>query len=231
MGRHDVDGFQRDRHGLRPVRSHEWLDLVFVNLSGDAPPFEDHVAPLMERWKPFVSAEDLAELRLGASYSTITMDVAANWKLAVENFCESYHLPWIHPRLNKRSRLEDHYHIFGDDLFVGQGSTVYDPDYLDGERFPSFETWPSDKRTCAEYVALFPNAWIGLHVDHLFTAILSPAAKRVTCGRGPQGSASPTSAPRASKPGTRCSPKTSTLSKACKSDDSHRPSGAGYSRP
>ena len=26
-------------------------------------------------------------------------------------------------------------------------------------------------------MALFPNAWIGLHVDHLFTAILSPAAK------------------------------------------------------
>jgi choline monooxygenase len=177
VGRHDVEGFQRDRHGLRPVRSHEWLDLVFVNLSGDAPAFEDHVAPLLERWKPFVTAGALAELRRGASYSTITMDVAANWKLAMENFCESYHLPWIHPSLNKRSRLEDHYHIFGDDLFVGQGSTVYDPDYLDGERFPSFEAWPPDKRTYAEYVALFPNAWIGLHVDHLFTGILSPAAK------------------------------------------------------
>ena len=177
VGRHDVEGFQRDRHGLRPVRSHEWLDLVFVNLSGNAPRFEDHVAPLMERWKTFVSGEDLAELQLGASHATITMELAANWKLAVENFCESYHLPWIHPGLNKRSRLEDHYHIFGDDLFAGQGSTVYDPDYLDGERFPSFEDWPQDKHTYAEYVAFFPNVWIGLHVDHLYTVILSPAAK------------------------------------------------------
>ena len=37
--------------------------------------------------------------------------MATNWKLAVENYCESYHLPWVHPGLNSYSRLEDHYHI------------------------------------------------------------------------------------------------------------------------
>ena len=177
VGKHELDGFDRGKHGLRPVRSREWLDLVFVNLSGDAPEFEDHIAPLLERWKPLVRSKDLAKLRVGSSHAQIRMGLAANWKLAVENFCESYHLPWIHPSLNKRSRLEDHYHILGGDLFAGQGTMVYDPDYLDGERFPSFENWAQDKHSFAEYVAVFPNVWIGLHVDHLYTVILSPVAK------------------------------------------------------
>ncbi len=180
VGKHETEGFDHDKHGLRPVRSREWLDLVFVNLSGKAPEFDDHIAPLMERWKPFVSSEDLAQLTIGASHSHITMELAANWKLAVENFCESYHLPWIHPRLNKRSRLEDHYHILGGNLFVGQGTMVYDPDYLDGERFPAFDNWAKDKYTYAEYVALFPNVWLGLHVDYLYTVVLSPVAKNRT---------------------------------------------------
>lgn len=180
VGNHALAGFDHEKHGLRPVRSHEWLDLVFVNLSANAPEFEDHIAPLTERWSPFVSSEDLAQLRVGASHADITMEIAANWKLAVENFCESYHLPWVHPSLNKRSSLDDHYHILGADLFAGQGSLAYDPDYLDGERFPCFENWAKDRHACAEYVALFPNVWLGLHVDCLYTVILSPVEKNRT---------------------------------------------------
>ncbi len=174
IGKHELDGFDHKKHGLSIIRSREWLDLVFVNLSGTAPAFDDHVSPLMKRWKAYVRAEDLTELERGASHSQLRVEIAANWKLAVENFCESYHLPWVHPALNKRSRLEDHYHIIGGEVFAGQGTTVYDPDYLDGERYPTFEHWPEDKRTCAEYIALFPNVWLGLHADHLYTVILSP---------------------------------------------------------
>lgn len=177
IGKHELEGFDRTKHGLRALRSREWLDLVFVNLSGTAPEFDDHVAPLMARWRHLVGADDLAALEPGASHSRIRMEIAANWKLAVENFCESYHVPWVHPALSKRSRLEDHYHILGGDVFAGQGTTVYEPDYLDGERYPSFENWAEDKRTCAEYVAIFPNVWLGLHVDHLYTVILSPQAQ------------------------------------------------------
>jgi choline monooxygenase len=180
VGIHEIEGFERGKHGLRPVRSHEWLDLVFVNLSASAPDFASHIAPLMERWKPFVGMADLRQLTIGTCHAQITMELAANWKLAVENFCESYHLPWIHPSLNKRSRLEDHYHIIDDAGFAGQGSKAYDPDYLDGERFPHFQNWPADKHAWAEYVALFPNVWFGLHVDHLYTVILKPVAPNRT---------------------------------------------------
>ena len=46
----------------------------------------------------------------------------ANWKLAIENYCESYHLPSVHPELNKTSKLSDHYHICESENYSGQGS-------------------------------------------------------------------------------------------------------------
>ena len=105
VGRNDCAGFERARHGLKPVRTATWLDAVFVNLSGGAPPFETFIAPVAERWRDF----DGAPLHHEKRDSSFVLDVACNWKLAVENFCEAYHLPWIHPSLNSYSRIEDHY--------------------------------------------------------------------------------------------------------------------------
>ena len=70
---------------------------------------------------------------------TFTMTVNGNWKLAIENGAESYHLPWVHPGLNSYSRLKDHYHLDADGPFCGQGTTVYSPMLTeDGRRFPAF---------------------------------------------------------------------------------------------
>ena len=127
---HTCEGFERAKHGLKPVRTATWFDAVFVNLSGDAEPFETFIAPVAKRWKDF----DGADLRYEESDSSFTLDVACNWKLAVENFCEAYHLPWIHPSLNSYSRLEDHYQIAEEeDGYAGQGSTAL-PAAVRGER-------------------------------------------------------------------------------------------------
>ena len=32
-------------------------------------------------------------------YGYFSLDVKCNWKFAIENYCESYHLPTIHPEL------------------------------------------------------------------------------------------------------------------------------------
>ena len=42
-------GFDNSTHGLKPVRSATFLGILFVNLSGDAPAFEQHAAQLMWR--------------------------------------------------------------------------------------------------------------------------------------------------------------------------------------
>ena len=80
-GRNDCAGFDRARHGLKAVRSAVWFDTVFVNLSGEAPPFEDFIAPLAVRWAAF----DGDLIRHGGADSSIFFDLQCNWKLAVEN--------------------------------------------------------------------------------------------------------------------------------------------------
>ncbi len=171
-GQNSHPGIDRAGLGLIEVRSHVWRDVVFVNLSGDAPAFDALHAEVIARWADFDRP-----LHFGGADSTFTLDVACNWKLAVENYCESYHLPWVHPGLNSYSRLEDHYHIEAPGRFSGQGTHVYRQlRGEDGATFPDFADLPAKWDTAAEYIALYPNVLFGVHRDHAFAILLEPAA-------------------------------------------------------
>ncbi len=173
------EDIKRDELGLLRVRSFVWRDVVFVNISGDAPHFEDVHGDLMKRWaefdKPlFHNAEDCV----------FSLDIACNWKLAVENYCESYHLPWVHPGLSSYSRLEDHYNIIEPGRYAGQGTVVYKQ--LRGEGgavFPDFEGLSSKWDEGAEYITVFPNVLLGVQRDHAFAFVLEPKAKERTVER------------------------------------------------
>ncbi|MGR3540210.1 MAG: aromatic ring-hydroxylating oxygenase subunit alpha [Hasllibacter sp.] len=166
-GRNACEGIDRSELGLIEVRSGLWRDIVFVDLAGGAGPFEDHVAPLAARWAEF---EGAPLHRAGGFVLTARGD----WKLAVENYCESYHLPWVHPALNAYSRLEDHYGI-EDDAMSGQGTHVYRQLEVGGARLPDFPGLSARWDRAAEYVALFPNVLFGVHRDHAFAIVLRPA--------------------------------------------------------
>lgn len=163
----DVD---RDTLGLIEVRSHVWRDVIFVNLSGDAAPFDQVHATAIARWSEFEHP-----LFHGGPESSFKLDITTNWKLAVENYCESYHLPWVHPGLNSYSRLEDHYHIEEPGQFSGQGTLVYRQ--LQGDKsevFPDTVGLDPKWQTAAEYISLFPNVLLGVHRDHSFAILLEP---------------------------------------------------------
>ena len=158
--------------GLTEVRSAVFMGVVFVNLSGAAPEFEDWAAPLIARLGDFHDRP----LFHGGPESGFSLEIAANWKLIVENNCESYHLPWVHPGLNAYSRLEDHYHLEGHGVFAGQGTLVYNP-MLDPElAFPDFEGLPEKWATAAEYPTFFPNTFFAVHRDHVWAGHLDPKA-------------------------------------------------------
>lgn len=163
--------FDRTAHGLRAVRAETWMDMVFVNLSGDAAAFADANTDLLDRWGEFADAP----LTHGGAESTLTFDLATNWKLAVENYCESYHLPWVHPGLNSYSRIEDHYPIEAPGRFSGQGTRVYSPVLTRDEKtFPALPGLSEAWDVGAEYIALYPNVLLGIHKDHFFAILLLP---------------------------------------------------------
>jgi len=178
-GIHEHEDVDISQLSLTEIRSVVWRDVVYVNLSGTAPSFDDFIAPLHGRWAEFDQP-----IHSGGSDSMFELQVRCNWKLAVENYCEAYHLPFVHPGLNSYSRLEDHYNILDDEGYAGQGTLVYNPQ-LDssGRQFPRFSNLSRKWDTAGEYCALFPNVLYGVHNDHCYAIILLPVGQAETIER------------------------------------------------
>jgi len=93
--RDSFPALDRAKHGLRPVRVEVFLGFVFVCLSDDTPPLAETWGELVEELAPYRLAEMVP---LGPiSYQPWEAD----WKLAMDNYLESYHVPIGHPGLNR----------------------------------------------------------------------------------------------------------------------------------
>lgn len=163
------EGFDRSTKGLAPIRCDQWLDMVFVNISGDAISLEDYLKPAIERWACY----DLRQIQREPRELGYTCE--ANWKLAVENFSESYHLAWVHPSLNTCSRMEDHFGFEVGNIHVGQGSLKYVVGSIDNKTLPTFDHLETyGKQAVAEYITVFPNLMLGVHPDYFLIMTANP---------------------------------------------------------
>lgn len=86
------EGFDRDAHGLRPVRLQTVGGLVFIALAEDAPDF----APLQTAVEPLLRPFDLASCKVAHQVDVLEK---GNWKLVLENGRECYHCNAKHPDL------------------------------------------------------------------------------------------------------------------------------------
>ena len=176
-GVHEHPSIDKSKLGLVEIRSHVCLGVVFINLSGDAEPFETHFAGPLERWKEYADKP----VYFGGEDSRFTLEVNSNWKLAVENYLESYHLPFIHPALNERSKLEDHANIMCDGPAAGQLTKAFEMTTDEnGRHFTAFEGLPERWDKEAEYLAFYPNVLLGVHKDHTFALLLEPKTEQFT---------------------------------------------------
>lgn len=84
-----------DRTSLFPVHVRVWNSLVFICMAeGDPPPFEESLGDLTD----VLADIDLADYKF---YDTASHTLQCNWKTYVENYLEGYHIPTVHPELNK----------------------------------------------------------------------------------------------------------------------------------
>ena len=82
--------FDKKQFGLKQVRVRVFHGMIFINFAPDPVPFDDIEKDLDAPLKPFRLAE--AKVAHRQNYP-----LAANWKLAVENYCECYHCKPAHP--------------------------------------------------------------------------------------------------------------------------------------
>lgn len=144
--RQDVPGFDKSAHGLKPVSLGIFHDWVFVNIDGEAEPFEAFLRPLKEALEgtDFGRLRPVARIDLGV--------VEANWKFLMENFIEPYHVPVVHHSTTEQP-LDDHYPIVNGACI---GSAVDIP----ADRVGRAGTLAVSSR----YLTLFPTFVLGVYV-------------------------------------------------------------------
>ncbi len=181
LNNHQLEKFDKIKSSLKEVKTKVWMDIIFVNINSNEIEFDEYIKPLENRWSRFINLKDQKSLVHSKDYGYFNLEVNCNWKFAIENYCESYHLPTIHPELNKVSNIDDHYHIQGlPNRFAGQGSKKYEQPAKGNKKFHTFSNWDKNMLKNSEYIALFPNVMIGLHIDHFYVFWLEPLTMNKT---------------------------------------------------
>ena len=145
---------------LFEARSARWHDWIFVNLDAQAPPFEHYLGPAMTRYE----AWNFAAFRKGA-YAAF--DFGSNWKLAVENFCDNYHVFKVHPSLHDMQVGADRFamepegrHMFAYYTMAGEGRGLTMD--AQGPTLPVAPELPCELLRNSPFCNLFPNSTMAI---------------------------------------------------------------------
>jgi Rieske 2Fe-2S family protein len=167
--------------GLVALRVGERFGWMFVNVSGDGPDLDAHLGSLAAHLEPYGPDR----LIVGASHE---YEVAANWKLVVENYHECYHCPSIHPELCRVTPTESGVNFQPDGLWAGGSMDLEagaETMSLDGRSggapIPGLSP---DLLRQVFYFGLFPNFLISPHPDYVMTHRIEPLGvdrSRIEC--------------------------------------------------
>ncbi len=91
--RESFPGLDRAEHSLRPVRVDTAFGFVFVCLAGDPPPVAKVWGKLGEELAPYRCEEMIPLEPISSEIWNV------DWKIAMDNYLESYHVPIGHPGL------------------------------------------------------------------------------------------------------------------------------------
>jgi choline monooxygenase len=156
-------GFRPQDFGLAPVRAAEWAGLVFVNLDDTAQPLQESLGELprqaakfgFQRMQWFERRDYLME---------------CNWKTYIDNYLEGYHLPSVHPSLNR----ELDYGEYRTELFARhslQWSPIRAAENA-GDQPRRYRQASGGER--AEYYWVFPNWMLNCYPDNVSLNLVLP---------------------------------------------------------
>ncbi len=167
---------RKEQFGLYPAGIAEWGGFIFVHLEPDVARMRAHTLNTQfGRSMSVLKNYPLAHLR---SARRIVYDVAANWKVIVENYNECYHCAGVHPELCKvvpafreqgGGGLDWEHgvpHREGAVTFTASGQTTRAP-------FPGLDRY---ERIRHKGELIYPNLMLSAAMDHVTTFTLFPLA-------------------------------------------------------
>ena len=91
---------------LKEIRSGVWQGIVFINLSGDAPPLEDFLAPMIEFYNDYDFSTVAMAFDSADGDGLHRFSAKANWKLLWENYApDVYHENFVHVNYRKSDHV------------------------------------------------------------------------------------------------------------------------------
>ena len=166
--RDSFPGLERSEWGLKPVRTQVAFGFVFVCLEGEPPPVEEVWGDLARELAPY----RIAEMQpLGPMYIE---HWDCDWKIAMDNYLESYHVPIGHPGLFRMFSPD-----YEDQVLLSSGvargiSYLRDqPSSRWSERFyqklvvPTATALADAERKCWSFYSMLPNIGIDIFPEQM----------------------------------------------------------------
>jgi choline monooxygenase len=160
-----VKDFRQKDFGLTPVRTEEWAGLIFVNLDDSGQPLLQSLGQLPQQAARF----HLEKMQL---HQRRVYEMQCNWKTYIDNYLEGYHLPSVHPSLNR----ELDYGSYTTQLFAGyslQSSPIRGPE---NEATVQRRYSQAKGDDVAEYYWVFPNWMLNCYPDNVSVNIVLPVS-------------------------------------------------------
>ena len=158
-----VENFDPGEFGLVPVRAEEWSNLIFVNLDPQAAPLAKALGELSRQAERF----EFASMKL---FERRTYDMKCNWKTYIDNYLEGYHLPSVHPGLNRELDYNA-YTVEPHANYVRQFSPIRGAQA--GDATPRrYREIREDLTT--DYFWIFPNWMLNCYPDNVSLNIILP---------------------------------------------------------
>ena len=185
-GQHDFKDIIKTDYNLVEVRCEMWGNMVFVNKDPNAAPLAEFLGPIVKDFED----KSMDSRRV---FKVLDSEMSCNWKIALDAFVESYHLPMTHP--NTVSNYVDHRgsHI---DLYDNGHSAMYslqiksdisaehsplnaegsgsDQHRINRETIPQYTVFPNIQASTAElhfaFLMFWPTSINTTMVQVLFTA-------------------------------------------------------------
>jgi choline monooxygenase len=158
-----VEAFEPEHFSLRTVHVAECSNLVFVNLDDNAEPLASTLYDLSEQ----AGRYPFTEMKL---FERRTYEMKCNWKTYVDNYLEGYHLPSVHPGLNRELDYSS-YEVETHDAYVRQFSPIRcaQPGDASPRRYPS-----APENLITDYFWIFPNWMLNCYPDNVSLNVVLP---------------------------------------------------------